>query len=350
MSFETQSKSDILTRLKADLATMLNGQSSIEGTFNADMLTANAIEFEQAYAEMNLMIEANFADTSWGEYLTARAAEFGVIRKEAAKAIGKLKVTGTAGSSIVTGSLFATEQDIKFYSRGDAIVSADGTVTINIECGVAGAVGNVEAGTIVNIPMSMPGITSCTNLATTYDGFKEETDAALLERYLLKVRTPATSGNKYHYLQWALSVTGVGQSKVIPLWNGAGTVKVVIINSDGATASDDLIADVIAYIESVRPIGATVTVTSPAPLAINIVADITGIADIDAVTTAVNTYLTANGFSMTYVSIAQIGKILLSTTGITDYSKLKINDGTTNITISDEELPICGTVTLNVAT
>lgn len=348
MSFEMQSEADILTRLKTELAALLNGQSSIEGTFNADMLTANSIEFEQAYAEMALMIQANFADTSWDEYLTMRAAEFGVVRKAATAAVVTLKLAGEVGSSVIAGSLFSTTQDVKFYTTAAATIGAWGTATVAATCGAVGAVGNVESGTIINIPYSIPGILSVTNEAAAHDGYDEETDAALLARYLLKVRTPATSGNEYHYKQWALSVPGVGQVKVQSLWNGKGTVKVIIIDSDNATASNMLIQSVADYIESVRPIGATVTITSPAPLEINIAADAVGAADAATVKAAVNSYFKSTGFNAQYVSIAQIGKILLSIDGISDYANLKLNGGTANITISDEQLPTCGTVTLNV--
>lgn len=348
MSFEMQSEEEILTRLKTDLAVQLNGQSSIEGTFNADMLTANSIEFEQAYAEIGLMIQANFADTSWGEYLTMRAAEFGVVRKAATAAVVTLKLAGEVGSSVIAGSLFSTAQDVKFYTTAAATIGAGGTATVAATCGAVGAVGNVESGTIINIPYSIPGILSVSNEVAAHDGYDEETDAALLARYLLKVRTPATSGNEYHYKQWALSVSGVGQVKVKSLWNGKGTVKVIIVDSNNATASSTLIQAVADYIETVRPIGATVTVASPAPLEMNISADVVGSADAATVKTAVNAYFKSTGFNAQYVSIAQIGKILLSIDGISDYANLKLNGDTTNIIFSDELLPACGTVTLNV--
>ena len=42
---------------------------------------------------------------------------------------------------------------------------------------------------------------------------------------LKKVSLPATSGSKYHYIQWAKEINGVGNAKCLPLWNGNGTVK-----------------------------------------------------------------------------------------------------------------------------
>jgi uncharacterized phage protein gp47/JayE len=345
MSFEQQSASDVLTRLKADLATTDNAASMVEGSFNSDMLTANSIEFGQAYNEMNLMMEAAFAGTSWGDYLTMRAAEFGVIRKEATAAVVNLQITGTAGASIIKDSLFATAEDLRFYTLSDATVGIDGTVMVKAQCGTAGIVGNIAAGAIIKIPYSIPGITAVKNDAAATDGYDQETDTDLLARYLLKVRTPATSGNIYHYQQWALSVAGVGQVKILPLWNGNGTVKVIIVDSNNATASDTLIKAVADYIETVRPIGATVTVTSPAPLAINIAANITGTGDAEKVKVAANAYFKSDGFSLTKVSIARIGKILLDS-GITDYAydSLKINGSNQDIILTDDQLPTCGTV------
>lgn len=346
MNFEMQSQDDIVAALKSNLTTMLNGQSSIEGTFNSDMLSANAIEFEQAFAEMNMMMEAAFADTSWGEYLTMRAAEFGVNRKSAVAASVTLTLTGTVGSTIPNRSIFATEQGLNFTITSAAIIGSGGTVDVTAQCSTTGTTGNVDAGTITVIPYSIPGITAVTNSSGSTDGYDEEADAELLSRYLTQVRNPATSGNANHYQQWALSVSGVGQVKILPLWNGNGTVKVIIVDDNNATASSILISNVAAYIETVRPIGATVTVTSPAPVAINITANITGTADISAVQTAVNSYFKANGFSISYISIAKIGKILLDA-GISDYSNLTINGGSGNITLTNNQIPICGTVSLN---
>ena len=72
-------------------------------------------------------------------------------------------------------------------------------------------------------------------------GFDAETDISLLERYMIAVQTPATSGNIYHYKQWARAVEGVGNSRIFPLWNGRNTVKVVIINDNQQPASSELV-------------------------------------------------------------------------------------------------------------
>ena len=102
----------------------------------------------------------------------------------------------------------------------------------------------VPIGAVNRFPVTLPGLVSVTNEEAASGGFDEETDDELRERYFEKVSLPATSGSKYHYVMWAKEVSGVGDAKCLPLWNGNGTVKVVIINADKGAASSELISAV----------------------------------------------------------------------------------------------------------
>lgn len=321
--------------------------SKIEGTFEYDVLSSNSIEFAKTEVELEQLYKASFADTSWGEYLTMIAEQYGVIRRAATQAIVTLTVSGIQGSEVPAGSIFCTADGFRFTSDASAYIQSDGTVQVKATAVEAGDVGNVAAETITTIPISIPGVSGVTNTEAAYDGFDEETDDDLRERYLLKVQTPATSGNVYHYQQWALSVSGVGQVKVVPLWNGNGTVKVIFIDSDNKTASDELIQTVADYIETQRPIGATVTVTSPEPFYINISATIEGNVSADTVKEAVDAFFQSNGFDLKKVTLARIGKILMDTGQVSDYEDLTLNGAAASIIVSDDQLPACGEVTLN---
>ena len=340
--FEMQSKQEILKRLKENI--IKNNQSKVTGSFNNDMLAANSVEFEQAYAEINLMIESAFAETSWGDYLTKKASEHGVDRKKATKAVGKLKVKGEPGARIVTGSLFATESDIKFFTVDNAKIGDNGTTVVEIKAFEEGLIGNVDANLIVNIPMSIAGVMSCTNEEPTHDGFDEESDEKLLERFLFKVRYPATSGNKYHYYNWAMEVNGVGACKIIPLGEGLGTVKALIVNSDYETASDDIIQTVKKHIEDLRPIGATIFVISPQPKKINISVTVNGELNKELLRETITKYFKNKCFEIDYVSIAQVGRMILLQDDVIDYTNLKLNNTTGNIPLTDGELPTVGEI------
>ena len=178
----------------------------------------------------------------------------------------------------------------------------------------------------------------------------DKNDKDLLQRLLFKVRQPATSGNVYHYMQWAQSVNGVGQVKVLPLWNGAGTVKVLLVDVNNESANTSLLDRVKAVIEKEAPIGATVTVATPTIMHVNISFRVTkGNANHEAVKRILNEEFKRQTFSMNYISYANIGKALLANaeTGIIDYSDLRVNGGTANINITDDQLPRVSEVTIN---
>lgn len=362
--FNMQTSLEVLNRLKADYESGEDAKSAVEGTFAFDTLSANAQEFEKSYAEMSLLREAAFLQDSWGEYLTDKAAEHGVIRKEATAASVVLTITGTAGTIVRRGSLFSTEDGVNFETAEPVTVGADGTVTVKANAQEKGAAGNVLAGTITHIPVSILGVTAVTNAAAAYNGYDEEKDDALKARALYKVRMPATSGNTYHYVEWATEVAGVGAARCIRLWNGPGTVKVIVVDSNKDSPSAELVQQVHEHIMEEAPIGATLTVAAPVALPVSISFDVlNGSADAAAVKSCIEDYFKDKVFDMSdisqlatypdgkiYVSYAQIGRVILDnveTTGVKDYGRLLVNGATNNIVVGAEEMPVVSEVIIN---
>ena len=188
-----------------------------------------------------------------------------------------------------------------------------------------------------------------TNITEFTGGYDEESDSELLERYLERVSRPNVSGNKYHYIEWAKEVSGVGDASVIPLWNGPGTVKVVIVDSLNQPADDDLIAAVSEHIETLRPIGAKVTVVSASELTITVSVNVSNtVTDemTESISDAVKNYLSKEALVKGYISYAKIGSIILAVDGVEDYSSLRVNSGTSNITIADGAVPVLGSVSV----
>lgn len=322
-----------------------------------DISRAFAIALKPFYSLLELV--ANKLDVSnlTGDELTRYVKQRkGIIRKEATKATGILTVYGNG--TVKAGDLFETGGGVQFQAVSTVIISVSGEVAI--EAITAGADGNVGAGSITKIPKTLQGISSCSNPEETNGGYAEETDAALLERYLEAVRKPATSGNKYHYVQWAKEVTGVGDAKVFPLWNGNNTVKVVIINDDKLPADSLLVSDVQNYIDpnssgtgtGEAPIGAYCTVASALAKNINISVTIKLLSGYELtsvenkVTENIRSYLKSIAFNQNYVSYGKISNAVNDSEGVEDYSNLLVNDGTGNITVADEEVAVIGVVTI----
>lgn len=348
--YENQTYDAIMARLLAAVPDTLDKR---EGSFIWDALSPAALELAQLYIQLDLVMQYGFAQTTYGQYLDYRAGEHGLARKEATKATGQVTITGSSGTVVPAGSLLATGAGVQFETLAEVTIGETGSITTDVRAVEAGTRGNVPAATITVIPVSIAGVTAVTNMSSTTGGTDQETDAALLERLLEKVRTPATSGNVAHYLQWAKEVPGVGDAKVFPLWNGNGTVKIVIIDSNKQPAGAEIVANVAAYIEEVRPIGATVTVESATALDIDVIATLTltpetVLADVKtAFEAALTSYLKQIAFKQSYVSYAQVGSLLLDTPGVLDYSNLTLNTGTGNVAIGDTQVAVKGTVTLN---
>jgi uncharacterized phage protein gp47/JayE len=139
--------------------------------------------------------------------------------------------------------------------------------------------------------------------------------------------------------------------RVLPLWNGNGTVKVIIINAHKQPAETPLIAGVAARIEELRPVGADVTVVTATPVNINVSATLTLLGGTVAgvkpkIEQAITEYLKKTAFVSTYVSIAHIGAAILSVDGVRDFSNLRLNSTTNNVNISDTQVAVLGVVTL----
>lgn len=338
---------------KRMLDNISNEYDKTEGSFFYDATKPAAIEFENAYIQLDKVeTKLDIENLSGNELERFIYQRTGITRKTATKATTIVIISGQEGARISKGDLVALDT-IKFVSLEDKTIGSTGQMTVLVECELAGTIGNVPAGAIKYFPVSIPGLTSVTNLEPVVNGYDAESDEELRERYYERIRTPATSGNKYHYLNWAKEVTGVGDAKVIPLWDGPGTVKVVIIDSNKQPASNDLVQATKEHIEEERPIGADVTVVSAVPKFISI--EFTAIIDEfftiqqvkERVEKNIKAYFEETAFKVDFISYARIGKTILDTEGVLDYRNLTINKNYNNILLEYEEVPVLDEVVIH---
>lgn len=334
-------KTDILSRIDA-------GIDIREGSYTNDMISAAAYEIWKLYQSLDAVVPIAYVDETSGEYIDKRCAEFGITRKAGTAATATLHFTGTDGTVIPAGKVFLTSDGLEFETVTAATI-ASGAATATATAAEIGEAYNVAAGTIVRQLSSLSGLNAVTNDAAT-GGTDAETDAALVARLYAFLQRPATSGNAYHYEQWALAVSGVGAVKVTPTWDGAGTVKVLIADEDKQPVDAAVVTACADYIEDNRPIGATVTVASVAALEINVAAAIT----IDGTTTkaavrtalmaALSAYFESIAMAQYTVAYHRVAYILLDIAGVTDYTALTVNSGAVNVTVGADQVPVVGTV------
>ena len=211
------------------------------------------------------------------------------------------------------------------------------------------------AGSVRVLPTSIFGVTAVTNDAKMLGGSERETDAELVERILLKLQSPATSGNVYHYKLWAMNVEGVGNVKVFPLDNGPGTVTIMPITSSGRSPDEEIIQRVEEYIEEQRPIGATVTVMAPAEKMINVAAsvEITTAVTAETVKEAyrklLEEYIKSSVFKLSTVDYFKCLSMFYDIEGVVSVKTFTINGGTESISIGEKEIQVTGSIDIEGA-
>ena len=351
------SASEILTEL---LDGMPDSYQKTVGYPTHDLLAAAALRMEGTDEEVAAMRAAldpeNLAGGDLDRYVFPRS---GLERRQATFATGVLTVTGTG--TVQQGALFESGGGIQFAASETVQITGEGQVRVT--CRVDGAAGNLPAHSITQMPVTLQGISACDNPEPTAGGYDEEDDAAYYARYLLKIRTPATSGNVYHYQSWALEVAGVGAVQVFPLARGPGTVDIVLIDSTGQPAPPDLVQAVQDYIDpggtgegyGQAPIGAQCQVEAATGTEIELSATVFKLdtADEETVTAgikaAVGAYLAEIAFQQDYVSFARITERILAVEGVRDLESLTVNGGTDNVHLGERACAVLGEVTLSYA-
>ena len=309
-----------------------------EGSFLSNMVSPLSEELAKAYINMSDILSLGFIEDTFDTYLDKRVSEFGVYRKQGSKAIGEIKVEGKEGAIITNGTLIKAN-DLYFTVLNDIELPTDNI--LYVEANEVGYKYNLLANTEFELVEKNDKVTSLINETDFKNGIDIESDEDLRKRFIKVVNNPSASGNKNHYEEWALEVNGVSRAIVYPLWNGNGTVKVMVVGNDNKPVLEDVRKNVEDHITENMPIGCQLTVTTPTNLDATIVATIElkegyEIEEVKQEFEAkINEYLKSVTNEFTY---SKVYGLLANIIGIEDIGTLTINGGNSNITISEDKI------------
>ena len=309
-----------------------------EGSFLSNMVSPLSEELAKAYINMSDILSLGFIEDTFDTYLDKRVSEFGVYRKQGSKAIGEIKVEGKEGAIITNGTLIKAN-DLYFTVLNDIELPTDNI--LYVEANEVGYKYNLLANTEFELVEKNDKVTSLINETDFKNGIDIESDEDLRKRFIKVVNNPSTSGNKAHYEEWALEVNGVSRGIGYPLWNGNGTVKVMVVGNDNKPVLEDVRKNVEDHITENMPIGCQLTVTTPTNLDATIVATIElkegyEIEEVKQEFEAkINEYLKSVTNEFTY---SKVYGLLANIIGIEDIGTLTINGGNSNITISEDKI------------
>ncbi|GAK03244.1 phage-like element PBSX protein XkdT [Geomicrobium sp. JCM 19037] len=324
-----------------------------QGAVAYDLATPAAQELQNAYIELDATERLGFTDTSEGSHLARLTVDLGVFRRPAVAAKGIVQFDGEPAQLVPQGSRVVAGADAPIYFTTDADVTLNdaGFAEVVVTAQRGGLSGNIGPGEIEALVGDLFDVVSVRNDSEFVGGSNEEDDESLRQRYFERARQPVTSGNAAHYRQWALEVPGVGDALVYPTYHGAGTVLVVILDTEATAPSDYVIDAVKEHIEAERPINADVYVEPAEEVPINVSATIHVARDsnVDEVvtefSTALTEYLSTLAFKDTLVRYTQIASILLGVPRVVDYTDLTVNGGASNIEVDVNQVAVKGEVT-----
>lgn len=326
-----------------------NDYDKSKGNFVYDVTKPVAVEFAGQQKKIAAVQEKLDVEKLTDDELTRFVYQrTGISRKPATQATTTVIVSGTAGTLVKVGELVGTDT-ILYTVLEEAVLNESGFAHVRVQCNEFGQIGNVPANTIINFPASINGLVNVYNPDAVVDGYDEETDYDLRQRYYDKLQRPGKAGNKYQYREWALEVTGVGDAKVFPRYNGPLTMKVVVIDANKLPATSELIEDVKTHIEIEMPFGVEdLLVISAEALLINLSVALTlmpGYTE-EVVKTNIKknitTHLKEIAFKISFVSYAKVGALIIDSDGVLDYQNLLINGLTANVVIPDDGVPVMG--------
>jgi len=324
-----------------------------EGSIIYDALAPAAAEIAQMYLVLENNIGLVFADTAVEEYLDRLANQIGLQREHATKAIKQ-------------GVFYDNEDDLMDVGIGQRF-SIDNLVykaiekielgKFKMECETAGTIGNTSAGDMIPVDY-IEGLAKAELGEVLILGEDEETDEALRKRYYDKTGEEAFGGNVMDYKNKTKRLNGVGAVKVTPVWNGGGTVKLTILDSEFNKASNGLIQDVQNQIcpnfskdgTGIAPIGHSVTVNTVEEVLILIQSELTVDENIEIATIKAEIVKSINAYFLNLKKMweetgsliirkAQIETILLNTMGVVDVANTMMNGQMTNILLEGNQIP-----------
>ena len=162
----------------------------------------------------------------------------------------------------------------RFQTTAPATIPAGQTqVTVHAKAVEMGLEGNVSAGSIKVIENGGANL-FVTNESAFVSGAQPETDEELRKRILETYNKPVFGGSPSYYKSLALSDSEVVSAGVVPVHNGAGTVKVALQTAD-PVASQTVINRVSALMNSQREMGIVVSVCAAENYSLDVVGDIT---------------------------------------------------------------------------
>lgn len=233
-----------------------------EGSISYDAHAPASLEEALLFAYLDFIMKNAYGNTADRYWLEKRALERGIEPYPASASI----VIGYFDSDVGLNERFKVDE--LFFITTKFVEEKDTLFYYELTCEEVGTVGNIHGGRLMPTRTILDlRLAEIQKLAVL--GEDVEDTELFRERYFETIRHNAYGGNIDDYRMKVRGIEGVGQCKVIPVWNGGGTVKVILTDPENNIPTAELIEKVQEILDpipygqkgvGVAPIGHLVTV------------------------------------------------------------------------------------------
>lgn len=351
-----------------------------QGSIIYDALAPACYELAEFYMELRKILQNTYVETATGQYLDYRVAEQGLFRDKPTYAIkkGVFVNNSDAPASVPVGTRFSTIADdeginyyvLEPYTDGGTVVPG----AYKLKCETLGTRGNDYSGNL--LPLSnIQNLKSAIMTDLLTPAQDEETDDELRAEYFKKINQKSFGGNMAQYDEMLKGISGIGDVQIYPVWNGGGTVKCSIVDSQHNAVSNDFIQQVQNIVDpptqgmglGQAPIGHTVTITTPDNFVVEVETTVSlkngySLAQlVPEIERVIGEYLlelrtqwgvpTDIGVYSLSVYIARITATILNVPGVANVTNTLINESNQDINLQQDkmiqQLPVLGAVIIH---
>lgn len=344
-----------IEQIYEDMLEVFRSETGYDMEASADMavrLKAAASEVFSLYVYADWIGKMAFPQTAEGQYLDHHAQMRGLERKNAARAEGKIRFyidRAVDHDLIIPAGTRCFTQGMVYFVTVEKSVLPMGSLFVDVtaEAELGGSAGNVRASTVVYMPVAPVGIVGCTNPEAFMGGIDGEDDEELRARVLDTYKRLPNGANAAYYENIALEDEGVSAVRVIPRYDGIGTVAVVVKTGDGENTAE-VLDRVQARMDEMREIAVDVLVMSPAQVQVpvSVALDMEGGADFDVAANRIRLALDELFGSLApgeTLLKRRLYELLSAVEGVANY---EVDLPAEDISAAEDEVICIGTVTI----
>jgi uncharacterized phage protein gp47/JayE len=362
---------NMITAIASQTSKITNFQPGSVALAITQSFAGNSLLIQQLITQM---VAITRLGTSTGTDVDSFINDFGRVRLPATPATVQLTLTRSSigvqlAVPLSTSNIVQTVQgQVQFILVADALQSSynpvsnsyffsQAVIQVTAHAVIAGAAGNVGAGTITQVVAGFAGVSSVTNAAPSTSGADAETDAQVRARFPLYLASFKTSnlasveaavesiqaGVTYQIIEYQ-SYNGPG-AWITPIPAGVDTLAYfsVIVDDGSGAAPQSFINAVYNAVFATHAAGVRFEIDRPNDAPVNvslrvIPANGTSLAVIQlAVTAAITAYINGRGVGNS-VTLAGIANTVQGVAGVFGYLDILINSASADLVIQPFEL------------